>query len=169
MMDNDTLLRRIEESRHDDLKSEEQVDNRMVKFVIFRVEQKRYALYAEDIREIILGYPLFYVPFVPPYIRGFINRHGEPHTVIDLNVLFEQVQLEASTFLVLNRLGDQLALIISEICEIIKVRETDVHLIAGDTGDEDFFLGSVTIGEREIFIVDLDAVHERQEKDLATG
>jgi chemotaxis signal transduction protein len=137
--------------------------------VIFRIDQKRYALDAEEIREIILGYPLFYVPFVPPYIRGFINRHGEPHTVIDLNVLFEQVQLDASTFLVLNRKGDQLALIISEICEIIKVREPDVHRVTGDTGEDDFFTGSVTVGGREVFIVNLEAIHERQEKDLATG
>lgn len=169
MMENEELLEQIEQSQETKDEQETLVDRKTVKFIVFLVGEKRYALYADDIREIILDYPLFYIPFVPPYIRGFINRHGEPHTVIDLSVLFEQIKLDSSTFLVLNRENDQLAFVISEILEIVKLPEEDVHLITEDTGDEGFFLGSITSKDKEIFIVDLQKVLDRLERDLASG
>jgi len=165
-MENEELIKQIERSQTAKNDQETAVEGNTVKFIVFLVGDKKYALYAGDIREIILDYPLFYVPFVPPYVRGFINRHGEPHTVLDLNVLFEQVKLESSTFLVLNRDNDQLAIIISEILEIAELPDEHVHLITEETGDEGFFLGSITSGEKETFIVDLQKVLERLERDL---
>lgn len=168
-MENEKLIEQITQNQETKNEQGTRADEKTVKFIVFLVDQKKYALYAEEIREIILDYPLFYVPFIPPYVRGFINRHGEPHTVIDLNVLFEQVKLESSTFLVLNREDDQLAFVISEILEIVKLPEDDVHLITEDTGDEGYFLGSITSRDQEIFIVDLEKVLERLERDLASG
>lgn len=168
-MENEELIKRIEENQIEPAEEVQGVEEKMIKFIIFLIDQKRYALYAEDVREIILDYPMFYIPFVPPYVRGFINRHGEPHTVIDLNVLFEQVKLESSTFMVLARNNDQLALVITEICEIVKVPESDVHLIMGDRGEDDFFLGSVSIHDQEIFIANLDSVLERLDRDVTAS
>ncbi len=166
MMNNDELLDRIEKEQSLDKKDRIVRDERIEKFIVFQVAGKKYALYANDIREIILDYPLFYVPFVPPYVRGFINRHGEPYTVLDLNALFEQERNESAVFMVINRENDQLAFIISEILEIAKLTEKNIHLITEDTGEEGFFLGSISLHEQEIFIVDLQKVLERLERDL---
>jgi len=166
-MESEHLFKQIERQQGTVATPGKRGDGKTVKFIVFLIGGKRYALYADDIREIILDYPLFYVPFVPPYVRGFINRHGEPHTVIDLNVLFEQTKLETTTFMVLNRDDDQLALVITEINEIVKIQEADVHLIMGDTGEEGYFLGAVTSGGGEILIIDLDRILDRLEKDLA--
>lgn len=165
-MNNDELLKQLEEQQDKDRKNTAVLDEKIEKFIVFQVAEKKYALYANDIREIILDYPLFYVPFVPPYVRGFINRHGEPYTVLDLNALFEQVKLDSAAFMVINREHDQLAFVISEILEIAKLTEHDIHLITEDTGEEGFFLGSISLHGQEIFIVDLQKVLERLERDI---
>jgi purine-binding chemotaxis protein CheW len=110
--------------------------------------------------------PLHYVPFVPPYVRGFINRHGEPHTVIDPNVLFHQEKIESSTYLVLNVRNDQLAYIISDIHEIMKVPEGDVHPISTEEQKDGFFIGSLSYGDEEVFIIGLANILQRLEYDL---
>lgn len=165
-MDNESLLEKLEKKREAESAEERVLEEKTEKLIVFQVGEKRYALYADDIREIILDFPLFYVPFVPPYVRGFINRHGEPHTVLDLSVLFEQIKLDSSTFLVLNRENDQLAFVISEILEIAKLTAQEIHLITEDTGEEGYFLGSISSHEQEIFIVDLQKVLDRLERDL---
>ncbi|MBN2873999.1 MAG: chemotaxis protein CheW, partial [Spirochaetales bacterium] len=58
------------------------------KFIVAGLIGARYAIPAADVREIVIEAPIHYVPFVPPYVRGFVNRHGEPYTAVDLNVLF---------------------------------------------------------------------------------
>lgn len=167
-MNNEDLIEQIEEQHGRDKKDQSVLDDKIEKFIVFQIAEKKYALYANDIREIILDYPLFYVPFVPPYVRGFINRHGEPYTVLDLNALFEQVKLDSAAFMVINRESDQLAFVISEILEIAKLTENNIHLITEDTGDEGFFQGSITLHEQEIFIVNLDKVLERLERDIGS-
>ncbi len=168
-MNNDELLDQIEEASSSGENKQQLVEDKTVKVMVFLVDEKKYAFYAEDIREIILDYPLFFVPFVPPYVRGFLNRHGEPYTVLDLNVLFDQVRLESSTFLVLNRDSDQLAVIITEILEIVKIPEKDIHLVSSDTGEEGYFLGSITSEGKETFIVDVEKVLDRLARDVAAG
>lgn len=138
----------------------------IIKFLVFHIDGKKYALYAEQIREIVMDTPLFYVPFVPPYIRGFINRHGEPHTVFDLHVLFEKETLESATYLILNIEHDQMAFLISDVIEILKVPEGDVHLITSIDEMDSYFLGSITSGGSEIFILNLNSLVERLDSDI---
>ncbi len=168
-MNNGELLKQIEEASSRKEAQNSTGEGKTVKVMVFLVDEKKYGFYAEDIREIILDYPLFFVPFVPPYVRGFLNRHGEPYTVLDLNVLFDQKRLESSTFLVLNRDNDQLAVIISEILEIVKIPEKDIHMVSSDTGEEGYFLGSITSESKEIFIVDVEKVLDRLSRDVAAG
>jgi chemotaxis signal transduction protein len=118
------------------------------------------------VREIIGGIPTFYVPFTPPYIRGFINRHGEPYTVIDLTVIFERENLDSNTYLILKRDDDHLSLLISDVLEIVKIPESDLHKITSKAQDDDYFLGSISPQEEEIFVLNLESVLKKLEADL---
>ena len=136
------------------------------KFLVFRVGDKSYALYADEVREIVIDTPIFYIPFVPAYISGLINRHGEPYTVVDISMLFEQKKLDANTFLILKKENDQITFQISDVDEIIKVREDHVNLLSSKEEEEGFFLGSITVKERDIFILNTQSVYQRVESDL---
>lgn len=161
MMNANELIEQIQANRQKSENGKELRDERKVKFLIFSIKEKKYALYAEEVREIVLDLPLFYVPFVPPYVRGFINRHGEPYTVIDPNVLFAQEKTDSRKFLILNTGNDQLAFMISDIHEILKVPETDVHPITAQEEETSSFFGSISLGGVEIFIINLESILKR--------
>lgn len=166
-MDRKELVNQIETAGRESRERNDEVSEVLTKLIVFRINEKSYALPASLIREIVLDVPLFYVPFVPPYVRGFINRHGEPYTVIDLNMLFEQKKLDSSTFFILNIEGDQAAFMISDVSEIQKTPESRIHKLTLRDDHEDFFISSVTSADgSEIFILNSEAVLKRLERDL---
>ena len=166
-LENAELLKKIELSAAAAAETEEAVTIRLVKYMIISINEKKYAIHVDDVREIIGGIPTFYVPFTPAYIRGFINRHGEPYTVIDLTVLFDREKLDSSTYLILKSGDDQLALLISDVLEIVKLPESEVHKLTSRVSEDDFFTGSIAPQEREeVFILNLDSVLKKLEVDL---
>lgn len=168
-MNANELIERIRADRQEGAGEKVERADRIVKFLIFSIGEKRYALYAEEVREIVLDLPLYFVPFVPAYVRGFINRHGEPYTVVDPSVLFAQERNDSKKYLILNIRGDQLAFMISDIHEILKVPESEVHPITAKEEETGFFLGSVTLSGAEIFILNLESMLQRLEYDFESA
>lgn len=165
MADQD-LISRIAEAGEANQSADQEVELCYRKFIIAGIKDKRYAIPATVIREIVIDVPLHFVPFVPPYISGFVNRHGEPYTVVDLGVLFEQKVTEERSFLVLNLPDDQLSFLVSDIHEIVKVPESDIFPITEKLEDERFFEGSVRLGTNDVFIVSVDGIRTRLAGDL---
>lgn len=137
-----------------------------VKFIIFNIDDHLYAMDGSYVQEIILNYPIFYLPFAPPYVRGLINRHGDPYTVVDLKILFHTEELKASTFLVLRNNIDNLSFIISSINKIVNIPEKDVHPITSKDDTMDYFESSITLDDSEIFVVNIKTVIERIVNDI---
>ena len=165
-MDNQELLAHLAAEKANALIGKSNEIEQMVKFLIVEISEKKYAFYVEQIKEIVMNVPLYFVPFVPSYIRGFINRHGEPYTVFDLNALFENENLDSATFLISNFENDQIAFLASGIVEIIKVPESKVHMITSADEYNAFFLGAVSSEGSEIFILNLPNIVGRLENDL---
>ena len=117
-------------------------------------------------REIIGGNPVFYLPFVPAYIRGLINRHGDPHTVYDVHALLEQEQTESDNYLILKMEEDKVAILISEILEIKKISESGINTLTSKESEMRFFRGSITIGDAEVFILNIQNLLTKLEEDL---
>lgn len=165
-----SLLERIERARKSGEDHRDSVSVNINKYMIITINDKKYALFAEEVREIVGNVPIFYIPFTPPYIRGFINRHGEPYTVLDLQVLFQRENLDSSTFLILGREDDQLALLISEVMEIVRLPDSELHRITSVVNDEQYFLGSISPqnDKEEIFVLNLDNILRKLETDLAS-
>lgn len=164
-MENKELLQRLEErGREQKKKDEKTVEYR--KYVVFSLGNSAYALPATDVKEISFDNTIYFVPFVPPYIRGFANRHGQPYTVFDLDLLFKNEKLESDTLLILNLPGDQACLLISDVNEIIKVPTNEVHTISSEDESSRYFLESVELEGKEVFVLNAPRLLERLERDL---
>ncbi|MFP4363486.1 MAG: chemotaxis protein CheW [Spirochaetia bacterium] len=163
-MDNKAVIQKLKQEAKG--KTHAQQEEVIQKFLVFRLGPKKFALPAEEVREISLGDSIFFVPFVPPYIRGFINRHGEPYTVIDIQVLFENEQLKASTFLILNTEEDQACFLISDVQEILKLSSEYVHTITSVDESNRFFLKTIQYNDEEIFVLNTTSILERLENDV---
>jgi len=159
-MNNNELLEKLKNQGAGEAKALE-VEEIFHKYVVFSLGSSTYALPAADVKEISFDNTLYYIPFVPPYVRGYANRHGQPYTVFDLDILFRNEKLESSTLLVLN-----LPLLISDVDEIIKIPARDVHTISSEDDSSRYFLESITLKGEEIFVLKGSALLERLERDL---
>lgn len=164
-MENESILSKLTQQSNAEERTD--TDERvMLKFLVFTVGEGMYALTAEDVREISSSNEIYYVPFVPPYIRGYANRHGRPYTVFDLNMLFENHPLESETLLILKSETDQISVLISDVKEIVSVPEDEMFRISSDDDSSRYFSSALNLDETEVFVLKVEALLERLERDL---
>jgi purine-binding chemotaxis protein CheW len=63
------------------------VDEPVIKLVIFEISGQRFAFNGDSIREILAGAEVFFVPGCPASLEGVINVRGDIESVIHLNAL----------------------------------------------------------------------------------
>lgn len=164
-MDNSEIMQTLKERAREE-KTARRGETNLAKYVLFLVGERRYALKAEEVREISFDNELYYVPFVPPYIRGYANRHGQPFTVYDVQMLFEGSALDSTTLLILDITDDQLALLITDVDEIIKLPPSEIHPLASNDDTARYFAHSITAREEEVFVLNVETLLERLERDV---
>lgn len=167
-MDNDGIIEKLT-AESGDLENGPAATENWTKFLIVEIGKDRYGFHARQIKEIVTDQPIYYVPFVPPYIKGFINRHGEPHTAFDLSLLFGKQGLDGEMFLVSRHGGDQLAFQISDVTEILKVPEGDLRSLSSVDDGESYFSGVLSLEGADIFVLNIDSLVARLERDLGDG
>ncbi len=163
-MDNRELVKKLSAAGDGDAAPETAPVNYR-KLVVFLLDERSYSIDAEEVKEVVIAQDLYYIPFVPPYVAGLINRHGEPHTVLDLKVILESEKLAASKVMVMNHGDDQIAFLITDIERIILVPEGDVAAVPSSEGSS-LFQGSFTLEGREVFIINAREVYDRLQHDI---
>lgn len=164
-MENEAILSRLERDAQQQAEDDAE-EITILKFLLFSVGDAVFALAAEDVREISTDNEIYYIPFVPAYIRGYANRHGQPYTVYDLNMLFESAPLDSSTLLILKSETDQIALLIDDVREIIAVPEDKMLRITSADDSSKYFSNALNVDDTEVFVLKVDALLERLERDL---
>lgn len=164
-MENETLLSRITVQDVDQGQTGDDSES-ILKFLVFTIGDALYALAAEDVREISSENEVYYVPFVPPYILGYTNRHGTPYTVFDLQMLFESKPVDGQMLLILKSEDDQMAICIGDVREIVRVAERDLCRITSDDEKSKYFLSAIDLSGREVFVLNVETLLTRLESDL---
>jgi chemotaxis signal transduction protein len=165
-MDTVELVQKLSDTREMKAIDQPEENSAEEKFLLISIKDQKYAFFAEQVKEIAFNSELFYIPFVPLYVRGYINRHGEPFTVLDLRVLFSNETLDSSKFLIMSIENDQVSFMITDILEFIKVDKKDIRKITSEGEVNKFFSGSFSIKDSEVFIINTQNVLERLENDL---
>ena len=76
--------------------------------------------------------------------------------------------LDSRNFLILKKEDDQLALLISDVVEIINLPESDLHRISSAVKEDDYFIGSISPRDQEdIFVLNLPNVLAKLEADIS--
>jgi len=164
-MDNASILKIMSERRSRS-RPQKAAEERLVKYVVFTIGEKPYALEADKVREISLDNEFHYVPFLPPYVRGYANRHGQPYTVLDLCMLFEKRVLDSKSLLILNAADDQIALLVSDVDEIVRLPPGAIHPLASEEESARYFANAIAAKGREIFVLDIGTILHRLERDV---
>ena len=133
-------------------------------WLVFLAGEKKYALLASDVREILRDVPVFPLPFVPEYINGILNRYGEPYAVIDpLPVLGEKSQ-ESKLFIVLHD-ESHMCLRITEVLEFYTTQESDLKFFSASESGK-YYVGSFSYEDGEVLILNPESFVEVVENDI---
>lgn len=159
------LIEEIKENQ--DTKSESEIVQEVseITWLIFSVNEKLYAIEAPIAKEILRNMDIYPLPFVPEYIKGVINRHGEPYTVVDLASFLGKEQQESSLFIVLNLPDNQFCVQITDILDFHTAPENSV-IGMNDVQDAGFFSGTIEYQNSNIPIIQLDKVYDIIRTDL---
>jgi len=164
MPDNDEILAQISRpGNQEDPAAAEETE----KYVIFDIDGRSFALPGAQVQEIVIDYEIFYLPFMPPYIRGLINRHGEPYTVIDLKILFQQQPLDGKKFIIIRDAYDKLSLLITDILKIVNIKKSSIRPVTAQTTGSGYFLYTAAIDNADIPVLHIDTVVKKIEIDVS--
>ncbi len=164
-MENAELIRQLSEREESERAQEVRAEEAGRDFVVFLIDRKRYALRAELVREIVINTDIYFIPFVPPYLAGLINRHGEPHSVFDIRILLENEPLKTSKLLIMNDAHDHAAFLISDVVRVVSIPESGVHPMPA-TEAQRTFEGYINYDGDEIFIINVQEINDRLQNDL---
>lgn len=143
---------------------EQSMDN--TKYIIFTLGESLYAIQAELTKEIVTNLPCFEIPFSPNWVRGVLNRHGEPYIILDIQTLLGGEKVEAKNYILLNIKNDNIAILINTINELQKVQDNQIHPITSLDVNEDYYLGAIKINDNEVFVLNIAKVLKKLAYDI---
>ncbi|MCQ2592848.1 MAG: chemotaxis protein CheW [Treponema sp.] len=140
-----------------------------VTWLIFTIKanesERKYAMEATYAKEILRNMDIYALPFVPDFIKGVINRHGDPYTVVDLAAFLEGSQQDSSLFIVLNLPDHQFCIQISDILDFHTAPEDSV-IKMNDVQDSIYYSGTIEYQKQNVPIIQLDKIYEVIRNDL---
>lgn len=105
-------------------------DDAPVQLCAFRVGTEDYAVDIMRVREILRPQPVTPVPRAPAFVEGVFRLRGEVIPVVDVRRRFG-LPVEPPTpktrFLLVNVAGRRLALVVDEVCEVLRLRRGDIR------------------------------------------
>jgi purine-binding chemotaxis protein CheW len=100
------------------------------KYLIFTIQDRRYALPSKFISEVAAYEKAFPLPLLPSYVRGIINRYSIPYALIDLGFLLknspDSITPGTAKVLVLKEEIDKLAFLIDDVTDIADILPQDL-------------------------------------------
>ncbi len=142
-----------------------------VQLCTFRVGGEVYALDIMRVREIIPPLPVTAVPRAPAFVEGVVRLRGDVVPVVDVRRRFglpAAPPTRRTRFVVAMVGRRRLALVVDEVCEVLRVARADLRPAAAlaAAGGPRLFVGACAGadrrggGERVVLLLDLRALLE---------
>jgi len=97
------------------------VEQELVKLVIFEINGALYALYGRNVREVLPRMDISWVPGLPDFLPGLINVRGDIESVIDLRQLlhYPHLELKDARILMVENEGFRSGVLIDDIRDVL--------------------------------------------------
>ena len=132
--------------------------------MIFKINNSLYALLSSEVKELLREIPVFTIPFVPKYIDGVLNRYGDPYAVIDIATLLDLESQSTALFLVLQN-ESRTCFKITEVEDFYSVNSSEIRSFS-EKDSNIYFIGSFLLNDKEVLILDSEAIISKVEKDF---
>jgi purine-binding chemotaxis protein CheW len=137
-----------------------------VKVVLFRAGAERYAFHGRDIREILSGHEIHWLPGLPDFLPGLINVRGDIESVIDLQCLLGGAAGAAGgpkLFAMAVAEGFRSAIMVDAVEDVVDIPVGSIHppLITLGEGVRDLVASQIQLGDSLVPLLDLDKLRAR--------
>ena len=141
------------------------VEEERVKVMIFVCGGCRYAFYGSDIREILSGCDISWVPGLPDYLPGLINVRGDIESVIDIRHFLGVEKTEHGSGLIAMAVREDFrsGLMIDAIDDVVDIPKSAIQpplsTLGGAAGE--LVAGEIEHGGATITLLDLEKLAAR--------
>lgn len=137
-------------------------------FVVFRIQEKRFAIEIGHVREIIRYQKASPLPQVPVFIDGVIDLRGEVLPIVDLRKRFNTpVKYELKTrIIIVKSRGKTIGLVADEASEAISVNLSNLKPVPAIAKffNVKYIIGMITYRNNIYYILEVDALLTEEEK-----
>jgi len=149
------------------------VDEPLVKLVVFELSGERFAFHGERIREILAHTEVFFVPGCPASLEGVINVRGDiesvirPHEMLQLPDHAAPEPGRASSILLGQGGGIRSGIRVDRVIDVMDVLHSDIQPPPASLPEHmrSLVLGVLRVGGQAVALLDLD----RMFADYARG
>ena len=143
------------------------VDEPVIKLVIFRLAEQYFAFTGASITEVIPGYEaIYYLPGMPASVEGVMNVRGDIESVIRLNRLLQpadevnKTNNSASTILLGKGKTMQSGLRVDQLLDVVDIPESQLKSPPQALPDylQPFVTSLLSFNNLAVTVLDLDAV-----------
>lgn len=150
------------------------VDEQMVKLVIFELAGRHFAFNGEHIREILSGIDVFFVPGCPSSLEGVMNVRGDIESVIRLNEMLNLPventdKHEKSPLILLGRgAGISSGIRVDSVVDVIDVTHSSLQPPPANVSDHirAISIGVLMFKGLPVTLLDLDRIFADYAKGL---
>ncbi len=106
------------------------VDEPVVKLVIFELKNAWFAFPSVNVREILSEVEIFFVPGCPSTLKGVINVRGDIESVICLSELFGMSSVKntaSSTIILAQAEGMRSGLLVDKVVDVLDVVDSSIQ------------------------------------------
>lgn len=141
-----------------------EVENRIDDlYMVFVVNNQKYALSSKYIIEIIEMLPITKVPFLPEYMKGIINLRSTIIPVMDARIRFDIEPIdynERTCIIIIENKNNKIGLIVDTVNEVIHISpEKNMNMDSSEEDGKTNFIKSVSEVNNDVqLILDCDSL-----------
>lgn len=146
--------------------NDEVIDNKIDDlYMVFVINNQKYALSSKYIIEIIEMLPITKVPFLPEYMKGIINLRSTIIPVMDARIRFDIEPIdynERTCIIIIENNMDKMGLIVDAVNEVIHISPNQsMKMVSNKEENKQNFIKGVSEINNEIqLILDCDSLIE---------
>ena len=91
------------------------------KYLIFSSDGLMYGIKAEQVKDIITGYAITYLPRVPNYVRGVINLRGQIVPMVDIRLRLGKPEKDNFCGVVVDVDGNMVGILVDMVEQMVDV------------------------------------------------
>ncbi|GAA0104855.1 chemotaxis protein CheW [Paraclostridium sordellii] len=144
--------------------NEEIIENKIDDlYMVFIINNQKYALSSKYIIEIIEMLPITKVPFLPNYMKGIINLRSTIIPVMDARMRFDMEPIaynERTCIIIIENDSNKIGLIVDAVNEVINISSNKSMNMNSNNNEskENFIKGVSEINDEVQLILDCDSL-----------